>query len=224
VFGGAVRDTFGREFADATGGATRDIRWGAIGGGTIGGCATAGAIWRTAGGVSRGTAREAKSGSASAGTVEPIGGGARCTIGVARGGRTRWGTGGVAGGLTRNVIDGVTTGGLTRCLIDGAAGTACGFSTKIRSRHLGHRMHAPFAPFSNASFRRYSVLQELHWTTMPMARPVPRRKPRPIIGIYSVKGKHLVMGRHTVRGCFRTVKSISNLDQGLEISTVIKRE
>ena len=133
----------------------------------------------TAGSVSRGTARGSNGGSASGETWEPIGGGTRCPIGVARRDGPQWDIG-------------------------GAAAAACGFSTKMRSWHLGHRMHAPFAPFSNASFRRYPVLQELHWTTMPMAQPVPRRKPRPIIGRYSVKGKHTVKSRYIGEGCFRT--------------------
>ena len=188
---GAVRNTFGGEFADATGGATRGIRGGgAIGGGTIGGCATDGAICRTDEGVSRETVRDASGGSARGGTGEPIGG------------EIRWGIGGAVAGLTRCAIGGVTTGGVTRCVIDGAAGAACGFSTKMRSRHLGHRMHAPFAPFSNTSFRRYSVMQELHWTTMPIARTVPRRISCHIIGRYSVKSKHLAMGRYMVEGRF----------------------
>ena len=159
----------------------------------IGECATGGAIWRTAGGVSRCMVRGTNGGSARGGTGESIGG------------EIRWGIGGATAASTRGVIGGETTGGLSRCVIDGAAMAACGFSTKMRSRHLGHRMHAPFAPFSNASFRRYSVMQELHRTTMPMAQPAPRRKPCPIIGRYSVKGKDLTMGRYIVEDCFRTV-------------------
>ena len=181
-----MRGTFGREFAE---------------------CANAGSIWRTAGCVSRDTARDGNCGTTLGGSEEPIGGGTRCTIGIAIGGATRWGIGVATAGLTRCAIGGVTTEGVTGCVPDcgtvgdeirfvigGAAGAACGFSMKMRSRHLGHRMHAPFAPFSNASFRRYSVMQELHWTTMPMVQPAPRRKACPIIGRYFVKGKHLAMG------------------------------
>ena len=177
MFGSAVRGTFGREFAE---------------------CANAGSIWSTAGCVSRDTARGGNCGTTLGRSEKPIGGGTRCTIGIAIGGAiggaTRWGIGvatagltrcaiggvttegvtgcvtdGVAGGITLEVIGGVTSGGVPRWGIGGAAGAACGFSTKMRSRHLGHRMHAPFAPFSNASFRRYSVMQELHRTTMTMA-------------------------------------------------------
>jgi len=58
----------------------------------------------------------------------------------------------------------------------------CGFTTMMRSRHLGHRMHAPFAPFSNVSSRRYSVMQHLQWTTMTMTWSPSRRIPFRIIG------------------------------------------
>ena len=61
-------------------------------------------------------------------------------------------------------------------------------------------MHAPFAPFSNASFRRYSVMQELHLTTMPMAQPVPRRKRFYIIGGTALKGKEPAMGAQSGKG------------------------
>ena len=159
ILPGAARRIDGVPVSTAAGGATPDVCGGA------------------AGGVRRGAGRYAGGGTTRSGTGGTLGGGTRCTIGVA------------PGGSTRDVIGDVTVGDETRCGIGGATGVACGFPTMMRSRHLGHRMHAPFAPFSNASFRRYSVMQKLHWTTMPMARPVPRRIPCPIIGRYSVKGK-----------------------------------
>jgi hypothetical protein len=174
--GGAGEATFEGEFGDATGG------------------------------VTRGTVRDANGGTSLGGTGGPIGDGTRWEIGGATGGLTRGVIGGVTtGGATHCVIGGVTTGGGTRCVIAGAAKGACGFPTIMRSRHLGHRMHAPFAPFSNASFRRYSVMQHVHLTTMTMAQPVPSRKPFPIIGRYFVKSKDFPMGRCIIEGCFNTV-------------------
>ena len=125
-------------------------------------------------------------------------------IGGATGGATRCGIGGATG----RAIEGAA-GGVTRCPIGGAIWGGRGFLTIMRSRHLGHRMHAPFAPFSNATFRRKSVLQDSHLTTMTMALTCPPSKTCPIIGRYAVKGKDSPMpdppmGRHIVDGCFRT--------------------